>query len=313
MPTRPGPDHAAEIPALGEGPMPARRPLVSVLSTSYNHARWLPDTIDSVARQTYPLVEHVIADDGSDDGSTELLAAAAGGILRWTSTPRVGQARALNTAFRMSHGDILGWLSSDDAYYDRNVIRHVVAAFERNPQAALVYGHAVLVDERGLQLQTQWVPPLRIGRWELPMHILQPAAFVRRSAIDEEFVNEAFDLAMDTELWLRLRDDNPFVRLDRILAAERHHPRRKSHVLEAAAEAEARQLDQAHRPAGGRRTHRRDRRWGMTFRLAGLLLVPRVAPRPTGFAGHLDSRLALVRRQVLTPRARMGQQLGPAE
>ena len=292
---------AARAAAGGPGP------LVSILSTSYNHGRWLRDTIVSVACQTYPRIEHVIVDDGSDDSSLEILSAAADPRLRWAQTSRVGQARALNEAFLMSTGGIVGWLSSDDAYYTSDVVDRVVAAFERNPRAALVYGHAVLVDEHGLQLQTQWVPPLRVLSYELPMHILQPAAFVRRSAVGEQFVNESFDLAMDTELWLRLRDRHEFVRLDHILAAERHHPGRKSHVLETAADEEARVLDQLHKPAGGRAAHKRTRRWGVAFRLAGLLLVPQVIGRPRCFVGRLDSHWSLIWRQLIVPRARMAQ------
>jgi glycosyltransferase involved in cell wall biosynthesis len=280
-------------------------PTVSVLTTSYNHARWLSDTLDSVERQDYPDVQHVVIDDGSTDASTEILAARANDRLSWSSTPNIGQAAALNEAFRASTGEILGWLSSDDTYYDRQVIRHVVDAFTRNPQANLVYGHAVLIAEDGLQLNTQWVPPLDRRGWTPPMHILQPAAFVRRSALGERFVNEAYDLAMDTELWLRLRGPHRFVRLDRILAAERHHATRKSYVRLERALDEARQLDAAYPPAGGRRTHLRDRKWGIAYRLFGLTLVPRVAQRPDAFDGHLDSRLALFRRQLAVPRSKM--------
>ena len=287
--------------------------MVSVLTTSYNHARWLPDTLDSVARQEYPNVEHLVVDDGSSDSSLDVLAATVDDRLCWASTPNIGQARALNEAFRMSAGEILGWLSSDDAYYDRQVLGRVVDAFARHPRATLVYGHAVLIAEDGLQLNTQWVPPVDCLGWEPPMHILQPAAFVRRSAIADLFVNEAYDLAMDTELWLRLRGPHRFVRLDRILAAERHHPTRKSYTREDIALDEARRLDEAYPPAGGRPTHRRDRRWGIAYRLLGLTLISGVARRPDAFEGHLDSRRALFRRQISVPRAKMPSASIPGE
>ncbi|MEA2653882.1 MAG: hypothetical protein QOI37_1109 [Chloroflexota bacterium] len=288
-------------------------PLVSVLTTSYNHAHWLPDTLDSVARQDYSNIEHLVVDDGSTDGSVDLLAAKADDSLRWMSTAHVGQAGALNEAFAMSSGAIVGWLSSDDAYYDRRVISRVVETFARHPQAALVYGHAVLIAEDGLQLNTQWVPPVDRFGWEPPMHILQPAAFVRRSAIADSFVNEAYDLAMDTELWLRLRGPHRFVRLGRILAAERHHPTRKSYTREDLATEEARRLDAAYRPAGGRPTHRRDRKWGIAYRLLGLTLIPSVARHPDAFDGRLDGRLALLRRQILVPRSKMPGPVSPRE
>ena len=280
-------------------------PQVSVLTTSYNHARWLADTLSSVERQEYPDVEHIVIDDGSTDDSATVLAAWPGRRLRWMSTPNHGQARALNEAFRLSSGDIIGWLSSDDAYYDREVVRAAADAFARYPRAVLVYGHAVLIDDNGLQLQAQWVPPVDVLGYQPPMHILQPAAFVRRSALGDRLVDESFDLAMDTELWLRLRGPGAFVRLDRILAAERHHAHRKSITGQLAAAEEARRLDLAYRPARGRRTHRRNKAWGIAYRLAGLALLPRMERHPNAFDGGLDSRIALLRRQIAAPRSRM--------
>lgn len=281
------------------------RPTVSVLTTSYNHAQWLPDTLHSVDVQDYPNVEHIVVDDGSRDRSTDVLTAWPGSRLRWKSTPNQGQALALNQAFRMSSGEIIGWLSSDDAYYDPAVVRNAVAAFAKYPEAVLVFGHAVLIDKDGLQLQAQWVPPVSVLGWEPPMHILQPATFVRRSALGDRFVDESFDVAMDTELWLRLRGPRRSVRLDLILAAERHHPIRKSHTLTTILGEEAARLDRAYQPAGGRTMHHRGKKWSVVFRLAGLALVPRMDRRPAGFDGNLDSRLALIRRQISVPRSKM--------
>jgi hypothetical protein len=196
-------------------------------------------------------------------------------------------------------------VSSDDAYYDAGVVRDVVEAFARHPEAAMVYGHGVLLNATGLQLQALWAPPPMLFGRQLPMQIVQPAAFVRRAVIEGDFVDESFDIAMDTELWLRIRSRHPIVRLDRIVAVERHHTSRKSYTLSAAAAEELRRLDRSFRPAGGRSSHRRSRAWGLIFRLAGIMLLPRMASRPTAFPGYLDSRARLLARQVLVPRARM--------
>jgi glycosyltransferase involved in cell wall biosynthesis len=282
----------------------ASRLTVSVLTTNHNYARWLRDTLDSVSRQDYPDIEHVVIDNGSTDGSVEILAGYSSDKLIWRSGPDVGQARALNVAFRMSSGDIIGWLSSDDAYYDTGAVSTVVETFERHPDAALVYGHAVLIGPDGLQLHAQWVPPPRILRWRPPMHIIQPAVFIRRSALGNELVDESFEIAMDTELWLRLRRTHQFVRLGRVLAAERHHEGRKSYAMK---ELSAKEVGRIGRQAAdrGRPQVRRRKAWRIAYRLAGLSLLPQIQRRPTSFDGRLDGRWSLVRRQVLTPRSRM--------
>ena len=311
MTPRPGKPYSSGREVTGAGTQPgADRPLVSVLTTSYNHARWLPDTLDSVRRQDWPRVEHVVVDDASSDGSIELLVGWPGRGLLWKTGPNQGQARALNEAFRMSSGDIIGWLSSDDVYYDRGVVSAVVDAFSMHPRAALVYGHAVLINGYGLQLQGLWVPPVRILGWRPPMRIIQPAVFVRRSVLGDRIVDDSYDVAMDTELWLRLHRSHPFVRLNRILAGERHHPARKSYTMGVVMHDEGKRLEATFGTGRGTPLHRNSRIWGVILRVAGLSLIPRMQRYPSGFRGDLDSRIALVRRQVLVRRAEMPP--GPA-
>jgi len=257
-----------------------------------------------VEQQDYGLVEHIVVDDGSNDDSVPLLESWSGTRLRWRSEANRGQAAALNEAFQMSSGQILGWLSSDDVYYDRGVVSAVVAAFGANPEVAFVYGHAVVIDADGFQMCVEWVPPVRAFNWRPPMRIIQPAVFIRRSALTDRLVDESFDIAMDTELWLRLRRDHPIARLDRILAAERHHGFRKSYIQIADTESEALRLDGIYGPKS-RVSDPRHKKWAILYRLAGVLLVPRIAEKPSGFSGDLDSRMRLLIRQVAYPRSRM--------
>jgi glycosyltransferase involved in cell wall biosynthesis len=205
-------------------------PVASVLTPSYNQARWLVDNLRSVAAQTYPNIEHIVIDGGSTDGSVEILAAAPGVI--WSSGQDQGQSDALNIAFSRSTGDIIGWLNSDDAYFSRNAVAQAVDVFQKHPEVGVVYGHGVLVNGSGTPLHVLWTPPFSrklIRSWYNP--ISQPTVFVRRSAIGRAFlVDQDFDYMMDRELWLYLSGRTLFHRLDRILAIDRHHPDRKSYT-----------------------------------------------------------------------------------
>ena len=205
-------------------------PIVSVLTPSYGQARWLPDNLRSVARQSYPAIEHVVMDGGSTDGSVPILAAASPGII-WESAPDLGQSDAINKAFARSNGQIIGWLNSDDAYFSSDVVAQAVTVFENHPDVGVVYGHGALVNAEGLILHVLWTPasaPTLLRAYNL---ICQPTVFVRRSVIGRpDLVDPAFDYSMDRELLLYLVGRTRFFRLNRIVAIDRHHSQRKSYT-----------------------------------------------------------------------------------
>lgn len=88
-------------------------PTVSIIINNYNYGRFLSDAIDSALGQTYPNVEVVVVDDGSTDGSHEVIA-RYGDRVQSVLKPNGGQASALNAGFVVSTGDIVFFLDSDD-------------------------------------------------------------------------------------------------------------------------------------------------------------------------------------------------------
>jgi glycosyltransferase involved in cell wall biosynthesis len=286
--------------------MTTAEPLVSVLTPSFNQRRWLGDNLESVARQTYPRIEHLVMDGGSTDGSVEVLR-AAGETIRWRSEPDRGQSHALNKAFADSRGEIIGWLNSDDAYFYVDAVTDAVAIFRANPGIDVVYGHAALVNARGLILQMIWVPVFSelVLRWH--NFIIQPAAFIRRSALDGELVNERYEFAMDAELWVRLASKGcAFSRLDRVVAIDRQQPLRKSTVDEDKIFLEVERLVREYpAPSRARRSTRAQLKMlKIAFRLIGVRLAWRALP-DLAFQAEVDSRLRLAVRQIAVKRADM--------
>ncbi len=254
--------------------MAHQRPLVSILTPSFNQARWLGDNLRSVSAQTYPYVEHVVMDGGSTDGSVEILQ-AAGLQVRWRSEPDHGQSDALNKAFNESRGEIIGWLNSDDAYFSSDVIARAVKVFEENPAVGVVYGHAALVNADGTLLHVIWAPRFARTAMRAYNFICQPTVFVRRSVIARShFADPAFDYCMDRELWLYLARRTRFSRLDRILAIDRHHMHRKSLVrLDLAAQDRQILASRYRTPAFA--SNRLLHQWvKIAIRVAGLSRVP---------------------------------------
>jgi hypothetical protein len=275
-------------------------PLVSILTPSYNQSRFLPDCLRSVREQTYQRIEHIVMDGGSTDDTLSVLQQAPESVT-WESRPDSGQANALNRAFSKSSGEIIGWVNSDDAYYEPTVVANVVEAFIKNPDVDVVYGHAALVNSDGLLLHLIWVPHFTTWLMQFVSVIIQPTAFIRRSALRGTFLDETYDYSMDRELWLRLAPTSKFARLPKVLAIDRQQPRRKGETMGDVAKAESIRLRERY----GSRTDSGGP-LGTAMRVGarawGLTLIPGALRGPFAFSALSDSVLRLAVRQVATPR-----------
>ncbi len=183
----------------------ASLPLVTIVTPSFNQARFLPATMESVLNQTYPKIEYIVIDGGSKDGSVELIEKNADRLAYWVSEPDKGQTEAINKGFVRANGEILAWLNSDDTY-EPDAVAQAVEKLVQNPDIGLVYGEANFINEHGQQIgrfpaaQTDY-ERLRRGY----VHIPQQAAFWRADLWRQVGpLDESLYFAMDYDLWLRL-------------------------------------------------------------------------------------------------------------
>ena len=160
-------------------------PLVSIVTPSYQQAQFLEETIQSVLAQDYPRLEYIVVDGGSTDGSVELIERHADRLTWWTSEPDAGQTAALNKGFARARGEILGWLSSDDTLLPGAVAR-VVEELERDPDAVLVYGEALFVDEQGREIFPLEARPFDVAAMvrAFANDVVQPGCRFRRRALE---------------------------------------------------------------------------------------------------------------------------------
>ena len=282
---------------------PTSRPLVSILTPSYNQGAFLGRCIESVSQQTYRPLEHIVCDGGSTDQTLDALRAAPETVT-WRSGPDRGQSHALNTALQQSNGEIIGWLNSDDAYFDPDTVSAVVEVFLRRPEVDVVYGHAALVNASGEILHFMWVPRFNLTLLRATNFIIQPAAFVRRRALGDTLADETYDFSMDRELWLRLASTHRFERADRVLAIDRHHPARKVYTREDVGRADEARIVATYGVPPTETMKLRLRIYKACARLLGLRLVPAAYGahaadiRSPGLARLVHRQIAMRRRAM---------------
>jgi glycosyltransferase involved in cell wall biosynthesis len=155
---------------------------VSIVTISFNQSAFLETAIRSVIEQDYEDIEYIVVDPGSSDGSREIIERYRARLAGIVLDADDGPARGLNNGFARATGEVYAYINADDALLP-GAVREAVSAFERNPDADVIYGHGYLVDEQGRALRHLRSAPFNLRR---ALHdasmVVQQATFCRRRA-----------------------------------------------------------------------------------------------------------------------------------
>ena len=204
-------------------------PLVSIVTPSFNQAAFLEETIRSVLEQDYEPVEYVVVDDGSTDGSVEIVRRYADRLAWWTAQENRGQVPAINLGFTHTTGEYMAYLNSDDTLLPGAVAR-MAGELESDPDLLLVYGDARYTDESSQvtgYLSSRDFDVAAMVR-SADNHVVQPSTMWRREAW-ERFgpFDERGWYFFDFEFFLQFPPDR-VRRIPEPLSTYRIHPAAKS-------------------------------------------------------------------------------------
>ena len=180
-------------------------PRISIVTPSYNQAKFLPETIESIQRQGYPNLEHIIIDGGSTDGSVDIIRKYERHLAYWTSGKDSGQSEAINKGFRKSTGVLFNWINSDDVLFP-NALRRIAETYVRDPDAAIFFGDHARSDHEAHIKRISAVPsPSAVmpDRWVFPFG--QQSTFVASRFFRRVGgVREDLHCIMDMDLYYRI-------------------------------------------------------------------------------------------------------------
>lgn len=178
---------------------------VSIITVCLNSEDTIEDTIKSVLSQNYNDIEYIVVDGDSTDGTLDILKKYRDQIHKYISDPDDGIYEAMNKGIKLSTGDIIAILNSDDVYTDQTIVGQMVEFMQSNGLDA-AYGGLVYVNQNNTDHVTRFWEPgeykkgaFRYG-WVLP----HPTFFCRKEIFEKYgYFNEKFRIAADFELMLR--------------------------------------------------------------------------------------------------------------
>lgn len=155
---------------------------ISIITISYNQSSFLKECLESVKRQAYPWLQHIVIDGGSNDGSIDILKKHSslnlGYDFVWLSEKDKGPADALNKGFRIATGQVFGFLNSDDLLLPGSL--QIVSSYFKGKDIKIIQGSGLIVDADAHLIRPVASIPFTVESFLARKHVIfQPSIFFR--------------------------------------------------------------------------------------------------------------------------------------
>jgi len=198
---------------------------ISLITVTYNCARTLSDTFDSVRSQKCEEFEYIVIDGGSTDGTLDIIRQNNDIITFWSSAPDKGIYDAMNKGLEKATGEYVGFLHSDDMFFSEGTIKSIMQSVEKDKPDVLYgdleYVNSVSVDKVVRKWRSCDFEHKLLKKGWMPPH---PTLYIRKDVIEEVgLFDTSFRIAADYDYILRLfsREDLKFAYLPEVIVKMR--------------------------------------------------------------------------------------------
>lgn len=183
---------------------------ISIITATYNSAKTVRDTLESVLSQTFKDYEYIIKDGGSKDGTLDIVheyEPKFEGRMRIISERDKGFYDGINRGYEAATGDILGLLNSDDFFSSDDVLEAVAARFLEDPTIEAVYGDVHYVKEDDISRRVRYYSSRHFNRKKMLMGYMpaHPSFYAKKECFQKYGTfDTTYKIAADFENLLRL-------------------------------------------------------------------------------------------------------------
>lgn len=211
------------------------KPLVSIITPTYNHEKYIAECIESVLAQSYPFWEQIIIDDGSNDKTEDIITSYNDRRIKYIRQEHLGiwaLGRAYNKALKASQGEFVAVLEGDDLWPPNKLELQIKAL--KGTDAVLSWGRAKIIDSRGEALAVipedinQYIGLSKeqlLGKLLFENPIAACTVVCRKSALLSigGFKQPSGLPYVDSPTWLELSLTGEFLPIDAVLGCYRRH------------------------------------------------------------------------------------------
>ena len=174
---------------------------ISIITISFNSAKTIEATLNSVLNQTYKNIQHIIIDGNSSDQSVQICK-KFDHVSKIISEEDSGVYNAFNKGLEIANGDVVGFLNSDDTFYNNNSLQTIVDGFKKGIDA--VHGNLKFYNHKNKVVRNWISKPYEKGAFKKGWMPAHPTFYCRKNIYNKYGnYNELFKIAGDFELMLR--------------------------------------------------------------------------------------------------------------